>query len=66
MTSLGVLPEVGERYLNHTEENNVKRIYQRYGYEPEMKRAWELLGDHLDKLILKCFINSKSGLSSGR
>lgn len=51
MTSLGVLPEVAERCLNHAEENKIKRIYQRYGYEPEMKQAWERLGDHLDKLI---------------
>jgi len=51
MTSLGVLPEVAERCLNHTEENKVKRIYQRYGYEPEMKQAWERLGDRLEKLI---------------
>lgn len=51
MTSLGVLPEVAERCLNNTEENKVKRIYQRYGYEPEMKQAWERLGDRLEKLI---------------
>lgn len=56
MTSLGVLPEVAERCLNHTEENKVKRIYQRYGYEPEMKQAWEKLGDYLDALSNK---NSK-------
>ncbi|CDZ79876.1 Prophage CP4-57 integrase [Candidatus Rubidus massiliensis] len=51
MNSLGVLPEVAERCLNHTEENKVKRIYQRYGYEKEMKDAWELLGTKLNQLI---------------
>lgn len=51
MNALGVLPEVAERCLNHTEENKVKRIYQRYGYEAEMKQAWELLGQRLDDLI---------------
>jgi integrase len=51
MNALGVLPEVAERCLNHAEENKVKRIYQRYGYEDEMKQAWELLGQRLDDLI---------------
>ncbi|MCE5294312.1 MAG: tyrosine-type recombinase/integrase [Chlamydiales bacterium] len=51
MNALGVLPEVAERCLNHMEENKVKRIYQRYGYEPEMKQAWERLGNHLNLLI---------------
>ena len=45
-----VLPEVAERCLNHTEENRVKRIYQRYAYEAEMKLAWERLGNHLEQL----------------
>lgn len=51
MNALGVLPEVAERCLNHTEENKIKRIYQRYGYEKEMKDAWELLGKHLETII---------------
>lgn len=51
MNTLGVLPEVAERCLNHTEQNKVKRIYQRYGYEAEMKQAWEILGYHLDELL---------------
>jgi integrase len=50
MTALGVLPEVAERCLNHTEKNRVKRIYQRYTYEAEMKLAWERLGNHLEQL----------------
>lgn len=50
MVSLGVLPEVAERCLNHTEENKVKRIYQRHSYESEMRQAWSLLGERLDLL----------------
>lgn len=50
MTALGVLPEVAERCLNHTEENKVKRIYQRHNYQTEMRQAWVLLGDRLGVL----------------
>lgn len=51
MTMMGVLPEVAERCLNHTEENKVKRIYQRHSYAREMADAWMLLGEHLNNLI---------------
>ena len=51
MVKLGVLPEVAERCLNHTEENKVKRIYQRHSYESEMRQAWVLLGDRLELLL---------------
>lgn len=47
MTALGVLPEVAERCLNHTEENKVKRTYQRHSYTNEMAEAWHKLGEHL-------------------
>ncbi|MDH4562293.1 site-specific integrase [Pseudomonas sp. BN411] len=50
MTALGVLPEVAERCLNHTEENKVKRIYQRHSYVSEMKAAWDALGTYLQRL----------------
>jgi integrase len=50
MTALGVLPEVAERCLNHTEENKVKRTYQRHSYSKEMTEAWRLLGEHLELL----------------
>lgn len=49
MVAMGVLPEVAERCLNHTEENKVKRIYQRYSYADEMKDAWHRLGDKLSQ-----------------
>lgn len=48
MTALGVLPEVAERCLNHTEENKVKRTYQRHSYTKEMSEAWNRLGEYLD------------------
>lgn len=51
MTKLGVLPEVAERCLNHTEENKVKRIYQRYSYHKEMCEAWEELGNYIKRLV---------------
>lgn len=51
MVELGVMPEVVERCLNHAEENKVKRIYQRFSYKPQMKEAWERLGNRL--LVLR-------------
>lgn len=50
MVAMRVLPEVAERCLNHTEENKVKRIYQRHSYENEMQQAWALLGERLELL----------------
>ena len=51
MVRLGTLPEVAERCLNHAEENRVKRIYQRHGYEREMAEAWHLVGKHLEGIV---------------
>jgi integrase len=50
MTALGVLPEVAEKCLNHTEESRVKRTYQRYNYDAEKREAWNLLGKRLTLL----------------
>lgn len=50
MTALGVLPEVAERCLNHTEENKIKRTYQRHNYVQEMANAWRVLGERLTEL----------------
>lgn len=50
MVALGVIPEVAERCLNHTEENRVKRTYQRHSYENEMREGWHLLGERLELL----------------
>lgn len=53
MAELGALPDVVERCLNHTEENRMKRIYQRAQYESPMRDAWNLLGERLDLLNMK-------------
>ncbi|WP_423358668.1 tyrosine-type recombinase/integrase [Pseudomonas citronellolis] len=50
MTALGVLPEVAERCLNHTEENKIKRTYQRHSYTKEMSAAWQALGEYLQTI----------------
>lgn len=50
MAELGALPDVVEKCLNHTEENKVKRIYQRATYEGPMRDAWALLGERLELL----------------
>lgn len=51
MTALGVIPEVAEKCLNHTEESRVKRTYQRHSYEKEKREAWRLLGERLEVLV---------------
>lgn len=50
MGDLGVAPDVIEKCLNHTEENKVKRIYQRQKLEAEQADAWRVLGDRLTTL----------------
>lgn len=57
MIKFGVAPDVVEKCLNHTEENKVKRIYQRYNYKDEQKAAWKLLGENLDLIRDKALIN---------
>lgn len=51
MAELGVLPDVIERCLNHTEANALKRIYQRPSYEKQMQDAWRTLGQRLAGLM---------------
>lgn len=53
MGELGVMSEVIEKCLNHTEENKVKRIYQRQELKTEQAAAWWLLGEHINLLIQK-------------
>jgi integrase len=50
MVSLRVIPEVADRCLNHSEQNRVKRTYQRHSYEPEMREAWRMLGERIELL----------------
>lgn len=51
MGNLGVAPDIIEKCLNHTEENKVKRIYQRQKLETQQAEAWQILGNHLDSLL---------------
>jgi len=51
MGDLGIAPDVTEKCLNHTEENKVKRIYQRQKLEAEQAEAWQVLGDRLNLLV---------------
>ena len=51
MGDLGIAPDVIEKCLNHTEENKVKRIYQRQKLETQQAEAWQILGNHLDSLL---------------
>ena len=53
MAELGALPDLIEKCLNHTEENKMKRIYQRATYEGPMRDAWRLWGERLDLLTNK-------------
>lgn len=50
MGELGVLDQVIERCLNHTEENKIKRTYQRQQLLAARKEAFILLGSKLEKL----------------
>jgi integrase len=47
LAELGAMPDVIERCLNHTEENRMKRIYQRAQFEEPMRNAWRMWGDRL-------------------
>lgn len=51
MGNLKVAPDVIEKCLNHTEENKVKRIYQRQELKAAQAEAWQRLGQHLELLI---------------
>ena len=47
MGDLGIAPEIIEKCLNHTEENKMKRVYQRQELKLEQAQAWEKLGERL-------------------
>lgn len=64
MAGLQNPPHVIELCLNHTENNRMKRIYQLYEYESQMRQAWQSLGDKLSTL-LDSQINSKHPVRSG-
>jgi integrase len=51
MGNLGVASDVIDKCLNHTEENKLKRVYQRQKLEAEQAGAWRLLGERLELLV---------------
>jgi integrase len=51
MGNLKVAPDVIEKCLNHTEENKIKRIYQRQELKEEQAEAWRVLGKRLELLL---------------
>lgn len=50
MGNLGILPDVIEKCLNHTEQNKMKRVYQRQELKAEQAEAWRKLGERLELL----------------
>ena len=51
MGNLQVQSDIIEKCLNHTEENKIKRTYQRQANTEEMREAWRLLGDRLSLIL---------------
>jgi integrase len=51
MGNLRIQPDVIEKCLNHTEENKVKRIYQRQELKAEQAEAWRILGERAVLLV---------------
>jgi len=50
MGNLGIQPDVIEKCLNHTEQNKMKRVYQRQELKAEQAEAWRKLGERLEFL----------------
>lgn len=51
MGHCGVLSEIIERCLNHTDGNKLKKIYQRNVPRSKMIEAWQLLGARLETML---------------
>jgi integrase len=51
MGNLRIASDTIEKCLNHTEENSLKRIYQRQLLEAEQAEAWRVLGERLNLLV---------------
>lgn len=52
MGHCGVLSEIIERCLNHTEASKLKKTYQRQEPRQQMQEAWNLLGQRLEMLLM--------------
>lgn len=53
LSRLGVLPHVAELCLNHLEAETMRRVYDGHDYSDETAAAWELIGEHLERLRAK-------------
>ena len=42
---------MAEKILSHVSPNKMQRVYGKYEYDEEMKTSWELLNEHLMKII---------------
>lgn len=51
MQSLGVIEPIRERCLNHVVGGKIGRIYGRYEFADEKRKAWDGLGAHLDSIL---------------
>ncbi len=51
MQSLGVVDDVRERCLNHVVGRKIGRVYGRYEFAAEKRKAWALLGRNLEKIL---------------
>lgn len=52
MGTLRIQPDIIEKCLNHTEENKMKRVYQRQELKAEQADAWRVLGERLNLLVM--------------
>lgn len=50
MGNLGIISDVIEKCLNHTEENEMKKTYQHQTLTAEQAQAWKLLGERMEIL----------------
>ncbi|MYM66245.1 tyrosine-type recombinase/integrase [Pseudoduganella sp. FT55W] len=58
MQSLGIHTDLTDRILNHVEQNRMKRIYNRFGYDEDKRDAWIKLGALLDDLTGKITVQT--------
>jgi hypothetical protein len=50
MSRAGVSPDVAERCLGHVIPG-VRGVYDRYGYAPEMAKAYDALAGLIDRIV---------------
>ena len=51
MAELGIVSDIIKRCLNQSDDDKLKRIYQRYEFTEEKRNAWMLLGEHLNNVF---------------